>query len=242
MRKKKIRLSAAVLKLIAIIAMTVDHCAYAFVSPDSLLYFVMRFAGRMTAPIMSSFIAEGFVHTKSRKKYLARLLMFAVISQPFYIVFYLNRVPKNFFEFVSSLNVMFTLALSLISLMILTEKKLHITVKIILFGVCLMLSDMCDWTYIIPVWTVIFYFFREEKTKRNILFVTAAVVLPIIRYLPFYDDPKDYLFMLGAAFAIIPISLYSGQLGKGSKITRLGFYIYYPLHLILIIFIKFFSG
>ena len=68
------------LKWLAIIAMTVDHIAYLFVEQNTLLYYFMRMFGRLTAPIMVFLLTEGYRHTRSRKKYLARLFMFAGIS------------------------------------------------------------------------------------------------------------------------------------------------------------------
>ena len=70
------------LKLIAIIAMTVDHLTWVIWPgyqtgwPQLALHCV----GRITAPIMWFFIAEGYHYTHSFKKYALRLLLFAVIS------------------------------------------------------------------------------------------------------------------------------------------------------------------
>lgn len=70
------------LKLIAIIAMTVDHLTWVIWPgyqtgwPQLALHCV----GRITAPIMWFFIAEGYHYTHSFKKYALRLLLFAVVS------------------------------------------------------------------------------------------------------------------------------------------------------------------
>ena len=75
------------LKLIAIIAMTVDHLTWVIWPgyqtgwPQLALHCV----GRITAPIMWFFIAEGYHYTHSFKKYALRLLLFAVISHFAYI-------------------------------------------------------------------------------------------------------------------------------------------------------------
>ena len=45
------------------------------------LYFVLRFLGRLTAPIMCFFLTEGYIFTHSKKGYALRLAIFAVISQ-----------------------------------------------------------------------------------------------------------------------------------------------------------------
>ena len=56
------RFNATTIKVIAIIAMTLDHIAYTFVPPESTATYIMRLFGRITAPLMCFFIAEGFRH------------------------------------------------------------------------------------------------------------------------------------------------------------------------------------
>ena len=68
------------LKYIAIIAMVIDHTAWGFVEFMTPLGITMHLIGRLTMPIMCFFIAEGYYHTHSRRKYLERLLLGAVIS------------------------------------------------------------------------------------------------------------------------------------------------------------------
>lgn len=66
MTKSKI-LNSNQLKLIAIIAMTVDHIAWAMFDgyPSALLPLVMHIIGRLTCPIMCYFIAEGYHYTRN---------------------------------------------------------------------------------------------------------------------------------------------------------------------------------
>jgi len=74
-------MSAFVLKIIALVAMVIDHTGAAF--PDSTpLEF--RVIGRLTFPIFVYLLAEGFRYTRDSRKYLLRLFAFALISQPFY--------------------------------------------------------------------------------------------------------------------------------------------------------------
>ena len=81
------RLDSNMIKLIAIIAMTVDHIAWAVFPgyPAALLPVVMHLIGRITCPVMCYFIAEGFHYTRDVRKYTARLFIFAVISHFAYI-------------------------------------------------------------------------------------------------------------------------------------------------------------
>jgi hypothetical protein len=75
-------ISSNVIKIIAIIAMTIDHCAWTFFPgfrtdfPIILLHII----GRLTVPIMIFCIVEGYYHTKNIKNYILRLFIFAFIS------------------------------------------------------------------------------------------------------------------------------------------------------------------
>ena len=62
--------------------MTVDHFTDLFYPgfPIAVLPIAMHLIGRLTAPIMWFFIAEGYHYTKNIRKYMFRLGLFAVIS------------------------------------------------------------------------------------------------------------------------------------------------------------------
>ena len=70
------------LKLIAIAAMTLDHLTWTLWPGYSREWWVMIFhiLGRLTAPIMWFFIAEGYHYTHDIKKYAARLFFLAAVS------------------------------------------------------------------------------------------------------------------------------------------------------------------
>lgn len=213
--------------------MTIDHVAFMFVSPDSPLYFIMRFIGRLTAPIMSFFIAEGFTHTRNFKKYFLRMLAFAIISQPFYFVMIFRRTPQNTAEFIMNLNVMFNFCISLIILKIVSG-KLRTEKKILICGTCFMFSDLCDWSIVIPAWVLIFFFFRNSKF-RTALFIGVSVALVTLKYLPMYNSFLEFSYQYGVILATVLIALYNGKRPeKHIKINRWFFYVYYPLHIAIL--------
>ncbi len=227
------------LKYIAVIAMTIDHVAFMFVPPESLLYFIMRLTGRLTAPIMSFFIVEGFTHTRNYKKYFLRMIVFAVISQPFYFLMIFQRTPQNTAEFLMHLNVMFNFCISLIMLKIVSG-KLGTEKKIFLSGICFMLADLCDWSFIIPTWVLIFFFFRNRNKIKIMLFISVSVVLMMLKYLPTYNSFAEFSYQYGLLLAVVPIALYNEKRSeKHKKINRWFFYIYYPLHIAVIDFFFF---
>ena len=68
------------LKLIVIAAMTADHLG-ALIFPEALW---LRVVGRLAMPIIAFLLVEGYHHTHHLGRYLLRLLVFAVLTQPVY--------------------------------------------------------------------------------------------------------------------------------------------------------------
>jgi hypothetical protein len=111
-------LAANSIKLIAIVAMTIDHIAL-IVFPRYSLYMpvlLMHIIGRLTAPIMMFFIVEGYYYTKNIKKYLLRLFVLAIISHFAYAIAF----DKSFIPFSDSVfdqtSIIWSLGLGLFSL------------------------------------------------------------------------------------------------------------------------------
>ena len=135
MEKKK-GLSGTALKIIALIAMFIDHFAAIFIEcylesaipPDlsqeeytqlfqanpslagiNLLLVVMRLIGRFGFPLFAFLMVEGFEHTRSVRKYLLNMLVFALISElPFNLGFSSALIYPGY------QNVFFTLFLGLL--------------------------------------------------------------------------------------------------------------------------------
>lgn len=105
-----IYMTSFTLKLIAMITMFIDHFGYAIMGQFSFF----NLFGRLAFPIFAFQISEGFIHTKSVKKYLLRLIIFALISQIPFSLFTYYIVHSNPF----TLNVFFTLAFGLVSIYI----------------------------------------------------------------------------------------------------------------------------
>ena len=153
-------MNRTILKYIAVIAMLCDHIALAFVGMDKPLGIAMRVFGRLTAPIMCYFLVEGYMHTRSRKKYGARLLVFALISQmPFA---YLLAGDITVLKF----NMMFTLFLCFMMLMVI-EKIESRVLKFILVTGLYWLCSYCDWGVVAPLWVMAFILCRNDKNKLS---------------------------------------------------------------------------
>lgn len=131
-RKNRRRgLNGTALKWIAVLTMLIDHTTVCFLertqgpngwmlASSSELWYrldrVGRAVGRQAFPIFAFFIVEGYCHTRSRGKYLARLSAFAVISElPFWLLNYTGPIGS---QLTRSVNVYATLALGLLAVWI----------------------------------------------------------------------------------------------------------------------------
>ena len=94
--KLRLRLNANHLKLIAIIAMTIDHVSDLIYRgfPAEPGAMALHIVGRLTAPIMWFFVCEGYYYTRNVKRYMLRMGIFAVISHFAYcFAFGINPIP-----------------------------------------------------------------------------------------------------------------------------------------------------
>lgn len=69
------------IKYLAIVAMTLDHIAYIFLEPQTLLYRLFLCIGTFTGPVMLYFLIEGYFYTHDVRGYAKRLLLFALLAQ-----------------------------------------------------------------------------------------------------------------------------------------------------------------
>ena len=241
--KAALRLTATELKCVAIIAMTIDHIAYVFISDDSPAYFFMRLIGRLTAPIMTYMLVESFIHTSNKKKYALRLFGFALISQlPFSLMIY-RRIPNNILEIILNLNVLFGLLLSLFILEAIASDNIPILFRSIIIAVCIVLSDICDLSYLIPAWTLLFYVCRGNSNIRNVAFIIVSTIILLMKFLPNYDSFSKFCFMFGVLAVPIPLGMYNGERSRSKKAPisdKWFFYVYYPFHMVALSIISIF--
>ena len=92
-------ISGSALKVVAVVTMLIDHIAYGLLyrmfyygmypagwdaARAEEFYRLCRHIGRTAFPIYCFLLVEGFYHTKSRVKYMLRLLLFAILSEVFF--------------------------------------------------------------------------------------------------------------------------------------------------------------
>lgn len=130
------KLNSNHLIIMAIIAMTIDHVTDLIYPsfPAQPLPIALHIIGRLTAPIMWFFIAEGYHYTRNTKKYMFRLGIFAIISHFAYcFAFGLNFIPFKTGVF-NQTSVMYPLFVSVLVLWLQDSelKKINKVIKNIL--------------------------------------------------------------------------------------------------------------
>jgi hypothetical protein len=174
---KTLSLTTNALKYIAIIAMVIDHTAVAFVPNHSVIFVIMRFFGRIAAPVMFFAAVEGYHHTRNVNKYMARLLIFAVISYIPFIYFESGGLLTNL-SF-STLNVIYTIFLGIACIRVYRELKNPVIKTILILGLTL-LSVPADWSITGILMIFVFEYFYGDYRKQvfGYVLIIFSMVLP----------------------------------------------------------------
>ncbi|WP_297141780.1 TraX family protein [uncultured Eubacterium sp.] len=249
MTKSKI-LDSNQLKLIAIIAMTVDHIAWAMFDgyPSALLPLVMHIIGRLTCPIMCYFIAEGYHYTRNINKYTFRLFAFAFISHFAYIfasndfVDFKSFVPFYYGNFLNQTSVMWSLAWGLVMLRIADSKRIKSIYKVLLVVLICIITLPSDWSCIAALCIMAVGTNRGDFRKQMSWMIFYVALYALVYF--FAIDKAYGILQMGVVLSIPVIAMYNGKRGKNPKINKFMkwfFYIFYPLHLFVIGLINYFS-
>lgn len=243
MSKYKV-LDSNAIKIIAIVAMTIDHIAWAVFPgyPKEVLPMVMHIVGRLTCPIMCYFIAEGYHYTRDINKYTLRLFLFAIVSHFAYIFASTDYVDvKSFIPFyygnvLNQTSVMWSLAWGLVMLRVVMSEKIQsnlLNVGLVVL-ICLV-SFPSDWSCVAAL-CIMAIGANRGNFKAQMSWMILYVAIYSLVY--FFALDKVYGLMQMAVVLSIPvIYLYNEKRGKNPKMNKFMkwfFYLYYPVHLLII--------
>jgi hypothetical protein len=208
------------LKILAYIAMISDHFGLMFLLKNTSIFNV---AGRISFPIFAFLIAEGSRKTRNVNKYILRLFIFAIISQPFYMYFH-----KIIGFDIYSLNIFFTLTGGLILLVLLKKKR--VIQSILFFIFIILINKVVPFDFeiygilLIPV----SYILLIKRNLGILVFICITLLESWRRYL----ITDEYPIQIFALLSLIPMLLYNNKIGL--RLPRLVFYSIYPLHLLIL--------
>lgn len=219
------------LKIIAAIAMLIDHIGAVFFQE----LVVLRIIGRIAFPIFAFYIAMGFSWTSDCKKYILRMLGVAIITQiPF--AYFSLILFHNFYY----MNVLFTFTFALLGLYFLKRKNYIATCIFLLLPELIAAFTPIDFDYgsygVLMV--VVFYLFKEDIIHRNvsILFLTIAhgFILYIPRGFPFYTS-----LLSPQIYCVLALPLIDLNYKLKINLPKYFFYMFYPAHIAVIVMVYF---
>ncbi|MBR2968601.1 MAG: conjugal transfer protein TraX [Clostridia bacterium] len=236
-------LNSNIIKLIAIIAMTIDHIAWAVFPGYSteIVPIIMHIIGRITCPIMCYFVAEGFFHTKDINKYTCRLFVFAVISHFAYVFASADFIDlKSFIPFyygrvLNQTSVMWSLAWGLVMLRVANSTRLKQALKTVIIILICLISFPSDWSCIASLCVLAFGTNRGNLKAQALWMIFYVAIYSIVYF--FALDKLYGVIQMAVVLAVPVIMTYNGQRGKDARINKFikwAFYVYYPVHLALI--------
>lgn len=227
-------LSGSALKWIAIVTMLIDHTGAVVIEQGALEWagwywvdFALRVIGRFAFPIFAFLLVQGFLHTRSVPRYLARLTAFALISElPF------DLATGDCWYDPGHQNVFFTLTTGLVTLAALRwcerqkgSRRYWLWPAALAAGCAAATLLRADYTWQGVLLIGIFYLLREQKTLCWLLAV------PVLAW--------SSLSVLGTAvLALIPLHFYNGE--KGRPLPKYLFYAFYPAHLLALFLVRFY--
>ena len=245
-KKSLIRLTNNQLKIIAMLTMLIDHIGvmlilngklygydiqlYSYVSVLNsaskwmILYRVCRVIGRISFPLFAFCIVEGFIRTSNLLKYVLRLLVLAIVSEiPF------NLMVNNSLFYIGSQNVIWTYLIGIIVLFLIKKANGIVVIQMIIFmsGCLVSFFAKTDYDYYGILLITFYYLTRTDRRLRTFgnMIITGAKSLPV-----------DYG---SAALSSIFIHCYDGT--KGILNLKKIFYWFYPVHMLVLYLIVFFS-
>ena len=209
------------IKILACITMFIDHIGLLFF-PKQILF---RIIGRISMPLFAYCIARGIKNTKNVKNYIFRILLIAIVSQ----IPYMFMI--NYFE----LNICFVWVLTVIFISLckkLKNKKIYF-VYILLVVALLVFVPMDYGLYGFSyVFISYFFFLDNDIIKMYISWGTLHIL-----YLLY--NPSSVIMQVFTFPSIIVIFICNKLNLEKVKIKSKFILWFYPIHIILLIIIKF---
>ena len=198
------------------------------------IYRTLRIIGRLAFPVYCFLLVEGVSYTKNTKSYGQRLMADMLLSEiPFDLAFYgkINWEHQN---------VMVTLLLGFLMLEF-AKRTPHLLLKLLMALPFAFISEKLGSDYGAKGIMVIavFAFTRDAKYKHLWQFLGLWFVFsPNHLMLLNWRDGFRWTIQESAVFAVIPIALYSGRKTTNSKLLQQMYYLFYPVHLLILYLIQ----
>ena len=232
--QERFGVSGSTLKIIAMATMLIDHIGaavlirYILDMPNHtfsmdwyhqmmILYRVLRGIGRIAFPIYCFLLVEGFQKTRNLKRYILRLGIFAVIAEVPFDLCFTSRVFSTDHQ-----SVMLTLLVGVITMWGVSLLEKHVQngllrisgeAAVIVLGAGAAELMNTDYGYMGILCIMVLYVLRRSKWTQ----IAGGCLV--------------FLWEIWAPIAFIPVAFYNGKRGLRLKYV---FYLFYPLHLLIL--------
>ena len=224
-------LTGSTLKIIAMASMLIDHVAAILMTrmyiTGGLSYelynviLILRLVGRIAFPIYCFLLVEGFTRTKDVRKYLLRMLAFALITEIPFDLALTGKVMNFHYQ-----NVMFTMAIGLVALYGLKtieekafSKGMQLLLQIVVVSLAAVIATLCktdySWSGIVCICAI--YLLKKSNVRKMLLGNAALILASTLE-----------------VTALISVPLVGAYNGKRGMKLKYFFYAFYPVHLLLL--------
>lgn len=242
-KRLKIETTSMSLHIMAMAFMLCDHLWGTIVPGNDWLTCV----GRLAFPIFAFLIVEGYFHTKNLRKYVLRMLIFAILSE---IPFNLAIGSRLFYPIHQNVLWSFLISIGLIHWNEKVKTRriwLRILVAVLTFLIAYIggLLTMVDYYHAGILTVLVFYCFRNRQwwcypAQFLSLWCINIEMLGGYSYEVQLWGETHFIMQQGfALLALIPIWLYRGKQGYHSKPLQYLYYAFYPVHLLILGLLKF---
>ncbi|MBR2715406.1 MAG: hypothetical protein IKB73_04275 [Ruminococcus sp.] len=202
-------------------------------------YELMRIVGRLAYPIFAYFIAQGCRYTKNKLRRFLNVFILGVICEAVYVLF-----MGSYFG-----NILLTFSVSIILIYVVSKarceyakNRLYGGFYFALFAILLTATGFyckyvgLDYGFFGVMSPVVLTMLDKNfsNTEKSLwynsqefsllLFTCSLILIAVFENLPYYQ--------MYSLLAVLLLMMYNGKKGKYS--FKYGFYLFYPLHLLLI--------
>lgn len=233
-----LELTSAGLHLLAMGFMLLDHMWATVLSWDW-----MTCVGRLAFPVFAFMAVEGYFHTSSFRRYMLRLLLFAVISEIPFNLMYNGSVFYPYHQ-----NVIWTFLLGLACIRLIEAAKatgkqwvyFAASASAVMVGFALGWLLMVDYYGAGVLTILVFYFFRGRKwwcllgQALALYWINVGMLKGLCYTVSILGVELEIAQQGLAVLALIPIWLYRGKQGLRSKAFQYICYGFYPVHMLVL--------
>lgn len=222
---RKWSLDATSLKMIALVAMTIDHIGL-LLFPEQLIF---RIIGRVSYPIFAYMIAEGCRYTRNKSRYLGMVVGIGILCSAVYYITERSLYQPILITFSLSILLIFVLDYGW-KLMEKANTKRSLLVHLCFFVLAILIAYFCTdpfqigfeidygfWGIMLPV----FIWAAKSQGGKLIALLLGLLLVSI----------QNGGIQIYSVTAVSILFFYNGKRGRS---TGIFFYVYYPIHLVVI--------